>query len=83
MSAIQAAFENYCHGKPVDLRKKADGRYLMGSTRTVWREFKEIYEIGFAAGRCEPRISGARPLMGEALRELAIRANTMGMGYGD
>jgi hypothetical protein len=81
MNAIQTAFENYCHDKPVDLRKKADGRYLMGSTRALWREFKEIYEIGFAAGRCEPRI--ARPPMGEALRDLAGQAKTMGMGHGD
>ncbi|MGO4382054.1 hypothetical protein [Pseudoduganella sp. RAF53_2] len=76
MTTIQTAFENYCHDKPVDLRKKADGRYLMGSTRTMWREFKVIYEIGQAAGRCEA--PGRKP-MGEALQQLASQARAMGM----
>jgi hypothetical protein len=81
MTTIQTAFENHMHGK-ADFRKRVDGTYVIKATYRAFQEFKVIYEIGFSAGQCEPRY-GARPPMGEALRELASQAKTMGMGYGD
>jgi len=81
MTAIQTAFENHCDGKPVDLRKNGTGRYHMAATRAAYSEFKRIYEIGFAAGQCEPR--DTKQPMGTALQHLARPARAMGMGYGD
>jgi len=70
MHDIIDAFERHIEGHGVCIKKRANGKYLMKSTRVAFSQFKAIYMMGFEAGCKETALQG-----------LADQAQELNMGY--